>query len=274
VITKLLSRRTVKTIEETLDPKEIFQLIHTKQGDYTQENIEEFTCRDRAGMALSFLTVGRVTEIFGGNKHRRVYVSGLKPDPYDKKNWIEEKCGKHPGLNTENLEDTGQFIIIKNMTVVKRSQKIIDKYGTQAAKRSRLRFPLQKGLYNNIFNDQLVPFTWLVREYLQRYAPTQGKLFSYQDCWAWHIIRHYTGMFPNWFRAQADRFYGYHITKDSLRHSKFVGRVKPESSAPYIKYSDDQDLKDQTAIMDFDWIDSAVEEIQERLSFHKNKSQV
>lgn len=269
---KPLSRRTVKTIEETLEPKEIFELILSKEGDYTQENIEEFTCRDRAGMALSFLTVGRVTEIFGGDHFRRVYVSGLKPDPFDKKNWIEEKVGKHPGLNIENLEVTDQFIIIKNMSVVKRSQKIIDKYGLQAAKRSRLRFPLQKGLYNNIFNDQLVPFSWLVLEYIQRYAPSQGKLFSYQDCWAWYLIRYYTGMFPNWFRAQADRFYGYYITKDSLRHSKFVGRVKPESSAPYIKYSDDQDLKDQTAVMDFNWIDTAVEAIQERLKFKKKTS--
>ena len=63
-----LTRRTVKTIEETLEPKEIFELILAKRGNYTDENIEAFTCRDRAGMALSFLTVGRVTEIFGGDK--------------------------------------------------------------------------------------------------------------------------------------------------------------------------------------------------------------
>jgi hypothetical protein len=260
-----LSRRTVKTIEQTVDPKEIFELILSKQGDYIQENIEAFTCRDRAGMALSFITAGRVTEIFGGNHYRRVYVSGLYPDPFDKRNWIEEKIGKHSGLNVEDLETTENFLIINNMDVVKRSYKVIEKYGVQVAKRGRLRFPLKKGLYNNIFNDQLVPFTWLVIEYLQKYAPTEGKLFSYQDCWAWNIMRYYTEMFPNWFRAQADRFYGYYITKDSLRHSKFVGRVKPESSAPYIKYSDDYDLKDQTMIMNFDWIEPTTEAIKERL---------
>ncbi len=260
-----LSRRTVKTIKDTLEPKEIYQLILSKQGDYTEENIEAFTCRDRAGMALSFLTAGRVTEIFGGNKFRRVYVSGLYPSPFDKRNWVEEPVGKHPGLNRENLEITENFLIINGMAIVKRSQKIIDKYGQQAAERSRLRFPLKTGLYNNIFNNQLVPFTWLVIEYLQKYAPIEGKLFSYQDCWAWNLIRYYTGMFPNWFRAQADRFYGYYITKDSLRHSKFVGRVKPESSAPYIKYSDDYDLKDQTMIMDFKWIDPTIEKIKARM---------
>lgn len=260
-----LTRRTVKTIDETLEPKEIFELILAKRGNYTDENIEAFTCRDRAGMALCFLTVGRVTEIFGGDKCRRVYVSGLYPDPQDKRNWIEEKVGKHPGLAVENLEITDNFLIINNMDVVKRSHKVIAKYGGQIAKRSKLRFPLKTGLYNNMFNDQLVPFTWLVIEYLNKYAPKQGKLFSYQDCWAWNLIRYYTGRFPNWFRAQADRFYGYYITKDSLRHSKFVGRIKPESSAPYIRYSDDYDLKDQTMIMDFKWIDEAVKNIQGRL---------
>jgi hypothetical protein len=264
-----LSRRTVKTITETLEPKEIFDLILSKQGDYTQENIPEFTCRDRAGMALSFLTVGRVTEIFGGDKMRRVYVSGLYPDPKDKRNWQEEKIGKHLGLQAEKLEVTDNFLLIKQMDIVKRSHKVIAKYGPESAQRSQLRFPLNTGLYNNIFNDQLVPFTWLVIEYLQKYAPTKGKLFSYQDCWAWHLINYYTGMFPNWFRAQADRFYGYFITKDSLRHSKFVGRVKPESSAPYIRYSDTFDLKDETMAMDFKWITPAVEAIQERLKFKK-----
>jgi hypothetical protein len=265
---KPLSRRTVKTIEETLEPKDIYELIISKQGDYTQENIEAFTCRDRAGMALSFLTVGRVTEIFGGNKYRRVYISGLYPDPFDKRNWIEETIGKHPGLNIENLEITENFLTIENMIVVKRSNKIINKYGNQIARRSRLRFPLQVGLYNNIFNDQLIPFTWLVIDYLKRFAPKQGKLFSYQDCWAWHQIEYYTGMFPNWFRAQADRFYGYYITKDSLRHSKFVGRVKPESSAPYIRYSDDYDLKDQKMIMNFHWIEPAIKSIQARIVYN------
>jgi hypothetical protein len=261
-----LTRRTVKTIEETLEPQQIYQLITTKQGDYTQENIQPFTIRDRAGMALSFLTAGRVTEIFGGNQYRRVYVSGLYPSLNDKRNWIEEPIGKHPGLQVQDLEITDNFLIINNMNIVKRSQKVIKKYGQQAAKRGRLRFPLKIGLYNNNFNDQLVPFTWLVVEYLKTSAPTKGKLFSYQDCWAWNLIRYYTGMFPNWFRAQADRFYGYYITKDSLRHSKFIGRVKPESSAPYIKYSDDYDLKDQTMIMDFKWIDEAVQQIQERIN--------
>jgi hypothetical protein len=261
-----LSRRTVKTISITLEPKQIFDLIMKKQGDYIFPLKEKYTCRDRAGMALSFLTVGRVTEIFGGDKMRRVYVAGLYPDIRDKRNWVEEKIGKHYGLQTENLEFTDDFLLIKQMGVVKRSHKVIAKYGLQSTMRGQLRFPLKTGLYTNLFYDQLVPFTWLVKEYIQKYAPSTGKLFKYQDCWAWHLIRYYTGMFPNWFRAQADRFYGYYITKDSIKHSKFVGRQKPESSAAYIRYTDTSDLKDETMAMDFKWIAPSISAIQERLN--------
>lgn len=263
--TSKLKRRTVQTIKETLEPKEIFELINKKQGDYTAEFKEAYTCRDRAGMALSFLTVSRVTEIFGGDKMRRAYISKLYPDPQDKRNWIEEKVGKHPGLQKESVETTDKFLFIKGMNIVKRSQKIINKYGPQIALRDRLRFPLTTDLYEIPFYDQLVPFTWLVIEYIEKYAPKKGKLFSYQDNWAWHLIRYYTGMFPNWFRAQADRFYGYYITRDSVKHSKFVGRVNPASSMPYIRYTDSSDLKDQTLAMNFDWIDNAVKQIKRRL---------
>lgn len=262
-MTQQLNRRTVKTITETLEPKEIFELITAKQGDYLPELKEEYTIRDHSAMALNFLTVARVTEIFGGDKQHRVYVAGLVPgDPRAKGNWKEIVVGKHPGLQVENIEITDNFVFIHNMGIVKRSQKLINKYGPQVALRDRLRFPLKRGLYDNAFYDQLVPFAWMFRDYVENHAPKSGKLYPYQDHWAWYLVRYYTGMFPNWFRAQADRFYGYYITKDSVKHSKFVGRVNPASSAPYIRYSDSSDLKDVTLSMDFNWITPTVKRYQ------------
>ena len=85
------------------------------------------------------------------------------------------------------------------MPIVKRSGKVIAKYGQQIAERSSLRFPLKRGLYNNAFYDQLVPFSWLVIEYLATYAPAAGKIFHYQDARAWYIMGQVTGKFPNWF---------------------------------------------------------------------------
>ena len=252
-----MQRRTVTTIKETLEPKQIFQRIMAKEWPYSIAFQRNYGIRDRAGMAFAFASVGRVTEIFGGFRYKRVYVDEL--------GWKELEVGRHKGVTVENVSVTDNFIFVQNMPVVKRSQKVIDKYGPQAAQRDKFALPLKTGLYDNVFNDQLVPFSWLVLEYLLKCAPKEGKLFPYQDCRAWQIIKHCTGMFPNWFRAQADRFYGWYITRDSVKHSKFVGRVHAESSMPYIRYTWSDDLKEKSMAMDFDWIESTVEEIKERL---------
>ena len=273
-----VERRTVQTIKETLEPKQIFDLISSKEWPYSTMYLPEYPIRDRAGMALSFLTVARVTEIFGGKKYRRCIEGGtLKTVQVLSHGVIKEKqiikggkekpeaIGRHIGLKCENLEVTENFLFITNMPIVKRSCKVIEKYGPQVAQRDRLAFPLKTGLFDSVFYDQLVPFTWLVMEYLEKYAPEKGKLFPYQDCRAWQIINHCTGKFPNWFRAQADRFYGWYITRDSVKHSKFVGRVKAESSMPYIRYTWSDDLKEKSMAMDFTWIEKTVDEIKGRI---------
>lgn len=247
-----MKRRTVQTIKETYEPKKIFSLISGKEWPYSEEFKEEYAIRDRAGMSLSFLTVARVTEIFGGKKFKL-------------ENGKTVCVGRHEGLKSEHIELDDNFLFINNMPIVKRSDKIIIKYGPQVAQRDKLAFPLKRRLFDNPFYDQLIPFTWLVVEYLEKYAPKTGKLFKYQDARAWQIINCCTGMFPNWFRAQADRFYGYFITRDSVKHSKFVGRVKAESSMPYIRYIWSDDLKVKDMAMNFDWIDPTVRDIKMRL---------
>jgi hypothetical protein len=99
----------------------------------------------------------------------------------------------------------------------------------------------------------------------QKKTSADVKLFPFQDTRAWQIINHYTDKFPNWFRVQAERFYGYYIFKDFMVHSKFMGKVNPLSSAPYIRFVDDGDIKDLNKIMDFKWIDPEVEKIKKRI---------
>lgn len=247
-----MQRRTVQTIKETLEPKKIFELICKKEWKYSAMFQEDYAVRDRAGMSLSFLTVARVTEIFGGKKFKREDGKVV--------------CvGRHEGLKREHVELNENFLFISNMPIVKRSEKLIEKYGIGIAQRDRLAFPLKRSLFENPFYDQLVPFSWLVIEYLEKCAPEKGKFFPFQDSRAWQIINHCTEMFPNWFRAQADRFYGYYITKDSVKHSKFVGRVKAESSMPYIRYAWSEGLKEKDMAMDFDWIEPIVKEIKIRI---------
>jgi hypothetical protein len=275
-MSKSLTRRTVQTIKETFQPRRIFELVSGNGCDYSLAYRQSFWVRDRAGMSLAFLTGGRVTEIFGGTKFKLRKVSDTVIGRTRTGRALYKKrassIGKHVGLRRENLELTEDFLFIRNMIIVKRSQKIIDKYGLQIATRDTLAFPLRTGLFTNVFYDQLVPFTWLVVEYLEKFAPEKGKLFPYQDGRAWQIINEVTGLFPNWFRAQADRFYGHYITKDSVKHSKFIGRVKAESSMPYIRYDWGEDLKETTMAMNFDWIEPAVHQIKERIHSVSDKA--
>lgn len=261
-----MDRRTVRTIKDTLEPKEIYELIVGKSWDYSDLWKEEYVCRDRAGMALAFVSAGRVSEIFGGKRfEREVLDRELVDGKWKTTKFRLNEIGRHEGLKREHLEVTDKFMFVDGMPIVKRTRRIIKKYGPQVAIRDRFVVPLRKELFENQFYDQLVPFGWLIIEYLERYAPKHGKLFPFQDCRAWQIIKHCTGMFPNWFRAQADRFYGYFITRDSVKHSKFIGRVHAESSMPYVRYTWSDDLKDKSLAMDFEWIDLAVEEIKARI---------
>jgi len=274
--TKQLTRRTVKTVAETLKPNEIFELIHKREPIYAIGNQRFHTIRDRALMALCFLTGGRITEVVGGKQYHRfhthdkiVEVVGSKQRyHYPAEDKVETKAiGRHPGLTITNLEVSEDFLTINSMAIVKRSPQIIQRYGPHIAQRSQLRFPLKRKLYKNKFRDQLVPFSWLVMEYLyqledQNKTSTDTKLFPFQDTRAWQIINNYTDKFPNYFRVQTERFYGYYIFKDFMVHSKFMGKVNPMSSAPYIRFTDDSDIKDLNKIMDFKWIDSTVAEIK------------
>ena len=107
---KKLHRRTIQTINEEYNPKDIYERITRKEWKYTKPHQAAYTCRDRAGMALTFLTAGRVSEIFGGYRFQTIYVSGLCTNPCDRGNFIEEKLldtdGKpirHKGLQFENI---------------------------------------------------------------------------------------------------------------------------------------------------------------------------
>ena len=72
-----MQRRTVKTIKETMEPKEVFDLIQYYNMSILQYFKPAYPVHDRAGMSLSYLTIGRVTEILEAGQYRRIYVSGF-----------------------------------------------------------------------------------------------------------------------------------------------------------------------------------------------------
>jgi hypothetical protein len=251
-----LSRRVVHLITQYLEPKEIFSLITKKEYDYSVLIQSEYGCRDRALMAMCFASAGRITEVVGGPQRKMEEINGKR---------VVKKVGKHPGLHVENLKVTEDYILVSGMKVVKRSQKLLAKYGDQIAIRDDFTIPLKCGLFDNPFWDQLVPFGWLILEYLVRYAPKHGKLFPYEDTRAYQIVRQTTGMFPHWFRAQAEHFYGYHLITDSLKLSKFVKLTDPKHIKHYVGYDWKEQLKDASLSLDFKWIEKAILDIHKRI---------
>lgn len=287
-----MKRRTVRTIKAYLAPNEIFKLITSKSYGYAPPLREFYECRDRAYMAMSFGSAGRVTEILGGpryiienscleckgNVERTRVKEGYR--------WICDKCGvdygsrkpnefgeltiigEHTGLTQQSFIMQPDRIIVTQMEVVKRKRDTIEKYGESVSKRDDFIFPLARGLYEKEFGDQLVPFSWLIKEFVERFktdANLDSKFFGFRRGRGWQIIREVTGQYPNWFRAQAEHFYGNYLIHDSVLLSKFVKVVNPGQVATYIGFGYDSLLKDKQHSMDFTWIDPAIEEIKERI---------
>lgn len=248
-----MKKRTVTQIKNYLSPGEIFHLITSLNPSYQGQY--PLISRDRAMMASCFCSAGRISEVVGGpifkwnREKKRAFPTGKK----------------HPGLQVENLKVSDRYILITGMVVVKRSHKLIKKYGPQIAVRDDFAIPLQRGLFNTQYWDQLVPFGWLIEEYLRNYAPKRGKLFPYEDTRAFQIIKEVTGKFPNWFRAQAEHFYGHYLLPDTVKLAKFVKIQDPKHVKHYIGYSWTEQLKDVEASMDFNWIDKAIKQIQSRM---------
>lgn len=87
-----VKRRTLEDIREKLSPAQIYELITAKTWPYKTE-LEFYHSRDRALMALLYLTAGRITEVLSLRKKQ--FQLDLDPD----------------------------FLIITNMIVVKRKKK-------------------------------------------------------------------------------------------------------------------------------------------------------
>ena len=239
-----MQKRVVSTIEEYLQPKEIFTLI-----------CKALSIQERAMMAFCFCSAGRISEVVGGPCFK-----------WDKIIHKSVATGKHhTGIMVENLSWEGKLLRITGMRVSKRSHRIIAKYGIQVTRREDFLLPLEQGLFDTKYWDQLVPFTWLIKEYYVTEAPKKGKLFPYEDTQAYNIIRESTGMFPNWLRAQGESFYGHYLLKDSVMLSKFVKVVNPVHVAHYIGYDAAQHLKNAQLNMDFAWIKGATETIKNRI---------
>ena len=248
VAERVVTRRTVSMIREYLSPHQIYLLITQRSWPY-KENKEFYETRDRAFMAMAFMSAGRISPLVGDVKYARV-------------NGKVVKVGKYRGLRLSNFEVHEDFIIVKNMEVGKRSQKVIQKHSQHVTVRDDFPLPLKTGLFENRYWDQFVPFSYLVLDYLKLLEgkPPETRLFPFNRSRGWQIINYVTGMFPNWFRAQCEHFRGHFIDRDSVKLSKFIKVVRPEQVSHYIGYEWRDQLKQTKKDLDFEWIEQILKE--------------
>lgn len=206
-----MKRRTVAQIKTYLKPKDIYKLITRKTWSYAPSKRKQFFVdRDKTMMSLAYEGAGRIKETLS--------------------------------LRRDNLKVMDGYILVTGMNVFKRTKKIIRKYGESMTVRDDFPLPLEKGLFENSYYDEFVPFSQFVLAYLEEYDP-KGRLFKLGRRRAWQIVYHVTGYYPNWFRAQAEHFYGNFIMKDTVKLAKFVKVVNPMQVAHYIGYDWTEQLK-------------------------------
>lgn len=202
-------RRTVGQIDEYLTPRELYDLIHLRVWPY-KTMIDFFHSRDRAYMAGLLLSGGRNHEWLLARKRMFTIQDGL--------------------------------LICKGMYIGKRKKKTIERHGPHVTKRPPLAWPLKEGLFEDPRYNELIPFALIVYDHLQQLEDEYSRLFEFDTTRGWQIVKHCTGMFPNWFRAQCEMVMG-GLLKDSVKLAKYIGVIRPSQVAHYIDYDYRQALK-------------------------------
>lgn len=187
-------------IDSRLRPREIYELITSKQLDYKSE-IDFYHARDRALLSLLYLTAGRITEVLRLNKRQ-----------FD-------------------FESDKDFIIIRDMAVVKRRKETKIKYGVPLRE-----VPLA-------LKGHLSHFTKLVTDYLRLIEDNSMLFPSNKKCnvhlsrqRAWQIVNGITGKWCHYFRSQSESHYG-RLFKDVIALANFVRVVNVQTLSEYVKTS-------------------------------------
>jgi len=157
-----VERRTLRDIKYRLTPYQIYDLITAKTWPY-KTNPNFYHCRDRALMAILFISGGRIHETLRLIKGQ----FDFKADP--------------------------DFIIIRNFYVGKRKKKTLQRYGQLLRE-----VPLPKNP-----DAILYRFTKLIVDYLNLLKSNDDLLFKFGRIRAWQIVNHCTGRWNHWFRAMS-----------------------------------------------------------------------
>lgn len=190
-------RRTNEDIKERLGLEQIYSLIMSKTWPYKTQS-DFYHKRDRALMALLFLTAGRISEVLS-----------LTKEQFD-------------------FEADRNFVVIRNMILVKRLKTRKGKPVRHRTAPIRDEVPLP-------LRGPLSRFTDLVKKYLFLIRKPKEKLFKFKRHRAWQIVNYTTGNWCHWFRSQAESYYGKYVFNIPFALRDFVGVSDIESLGPYVK---------------------------------------
>jgi site-specific recombinase XerD len=193
-------KRGNRNIDRRLRPREIYELITMRTLSY-KTTPDFYHARDKALLSLLYLTAGRITEVLR-----------LKKSQFDS-------------------ETDKDFIIIRDMQVVKRRKETLVKYGVPLRE---VPLPLK---------GQLSHFTRSVTDYLKRIEdeamlfPSNKKANLHMSrIRAWQIVNGITDQWCHYFRSQAESHYG-RVFKDVIALSNFVRVVNVQTLSEYVKTS-------------------------------------
>lgn len=192
-----VSRRTNEDIKRRLSLEQIYTLITAKSWSY-KTKLWFYPERDKALMALLFLTAGRISEVLS-----------LTKEQFD-------------------VEADQNFVIIRNMILVKRLKTRKGKPVKHRTAPIRDEVPLP-------LKGNLSKFTKLVLDYLDLISEPKEKLFKFKRHRAWQIVNYVTGQWCHWFRSQAESYYGRYVFNTPFALRDFVGVSDIESLGPYVK---------------------------------------
>lgn len=209
-------RRTIESdVTEYLEPEEIYNLIVSREWPYkggwfnakgSQYGRDKYHSRDKAFMALMFLTSGRLNQIL------RLKKSQFK-EMYEFKKYAK-------------IADSDILLI--------------DQFGVSKRKKGKrhpiLELPLPR-------TGEFAPFTRLVEDYLE-YLDEDNKLFTFGESRAWVIVNYVTGAYDkegnlvgkwnHWFRAQS-LSYLVNLLGSATRVAKQRGVENPTTIAHYYR---------------------------------------
>ncbi len=192
-----VSHRTNEDIKRRLSLEQIYTLITAKSWSY-KTKLWFYPKRDRALMALLFLTAGRISEVLSLTKEQFDFVADQN------------------------------FVIIRNMILVKRLKTRKGKPVKHKTAPIRDEVPLA-------LKGKLARFTELVLDYLDLIKKPKEKLFKFKRHRAWQIVNHVTDQWCHWFRSQAESYYGKYVFNSPFALRDFVGVSDIESLRSYVK---------------------------------------